>query len=121
MRPIIKTNILQYIGFYKEIVEVKVLFGQRLWGIDSWILMEVLKVGPQYSQSIMVQEGFLGPTNRAIAIRPRGMAQLAGLKPEIVPLHGVVWRAIEHDLPGTQLPYYTRGASYLKRLGGRLS
>ena len=26
----------------------------------------------------------------------------------------------EHGAPGTQLPYYTQGASYLKRLRGRL-
>ena len=33
---IIKTNILQYIGFYKERIEVKVSFERRLWGIDGW-------------------------------------------------------------------------------------
>ena len=69
MRPIIETNILQYIGFYKEIVEVKVLFGQRLWGIDSWILMEVLKVGPQYSQSIMVQETNHTPIKNGVLMK----------------------------------------------------
>ena len=31
-----KLKILQYTGLYIEIVEAKILFGQKMWGIDSW-------------------------------------------------------------------------------------
>ena len=32
----IKVDILQYIRLYTKRVEVKILFGQRLWDVDSW-------------------------------------------------------------------------------------
>jgi hypothetical protein len=35
MGPMIKTNILQYTRLYIEIVEPKILFDERLYGIDS--------------------------------------------------------------------------------------
>jgi hypothetical protein len=37
----IKTNILRYTRLYIEIVKAKILFGQRLWGIDSWFSYRV--------------------------------------------------------------------------------
>ena len=36
MGIMIKTNILQYIRLYIEMIGPKILFGQRLWGDDSW-------------------------------------------------------------------------------------
>lgn len=37
----IKTNIVHYTKLYIEIIEVKILRCQRLWGTDSWFFYRV--------------------------------------------------------------------------------
>ena len=68
MGPEIKTNILKYTRLYIEIIEVKILYGQRLWGMIVDSLIKELKVGPQYTQVIILEEGFLHPTNSTITV-----------------------------------------------------
>ena len=37
MGPMIKINILLFIGFYMKIVEVKIMFGQWICNIENWL------------------------------------------------------------------------------------
>ena len=64
MGPMIETDILQYKRPYIERIEIEIMFGQRLWGIDSWSLMEGLKHRPQYIQAFPTWDGFLPPTSQ---------------------------------------------------------
>ena len=65
---IIKTNVLQYIGFYIEIVGAKVLFDQICEGLIIDSLIMELKVGSQYTQAIPIREGFPSPVNTIIVV-----------------------------------------------------
>ena len=57
----IKTNILQYIGLYIEIIEARIVFDQycAILIVDS--LVEVWKVGPQYTQAIRPMRALWAP------------------------------------------------------------
>ena len=57
----IKTNILQYIGLYIEIIEARIVFDQYCAVLMVESLVEVWKVGPQYTQAIRPRRAFWAP------------------------------------------------------------
>ena len=60
-------------------------------------IIKVLKVGPQYTQAILVREGFLGPADGIMAVGYK-CGSNSQAKPNTLQFLGAVWRSTEHAL-----------------------